>query len=450
MRSQLTWTLLVPVAAAAAASTVHSKESPGAPLLGEISEAWFASKQEFAADPPSNAAIAVPRRQLELHVTGTTARRHQHYRVVTSVFVRGALWRRFTASLCTSLLHPTEEIRKCDEGRGAYSAQLWVVVPRFALDAAGASLRALPTREGLLLAARAELLALDVCAPSFALPAMVRPKACDARAVSPVELMSSQGGLATHVLTNMNPKDWELMGALFVLAARSLPQPFSVMESGNLCGGATVFFALLKKVLCPACTFHSRDPGTSRKRFSKPMNCAEEAARIVGVASDVELANSIGAAVSVDLPVGFVFLDDGKARFANDPLMSYLHEHMMHGSIVLMDDAWQGEPMPHSNGHWGQVQYAHELVLSGDYTGLAFPEVDEGPSGLGFAKSRRWNGTIGSGYVGHAEPIARVRVSLADGEGNALHAAKWVDLPNTTSMRARKGETSSEYWHVVG
>ena len=33
--------------------------------------------------------------------------------------------------------------------------------------------------------------------------------------------------------------DWRAIGTMFVLAAMTLPQPFTIVESGNFCGGTT-------------------------------------------------------------------------------------------------------------------------------------------------------------------------------------------------------------------
>lgn len=160
----------------------------------------------------------------------------------------------------------------------------------------------------------------------------------------------------------------------------------AIVESGNLCGSATIFFALLRRALCPRCPFFSRDPGLSRVLQGDTMTCAQDAVAMAGLASEVQLADTIGAAVHTELPVGFVFLDDGKARYANAPLMSSLDEKMMAGAVVALDDSWQAEPYPHSNGHWGQIVFAQELLLGGAYKGLALPQPELGRWGLGYAK----------------------------------------------------------------
>lgn len=50
----------------------------------------------------------------------------------------------------------------------------------------------------------------------------------------------------------------------FRASLSELPNPFVIIESGNLCGMSTVFLASLKKELCPSCVFLSLDPGSFR------------------------------------------------------------------------------------------------------------------------------------------------------------------------------------------
>lgn len=80
-----------------------------------------------------------------------------------------------------------------------------------------------------------------------------------------------------------------------------------------------------------------------------------------------------GGLAEMELPVGFVWLDDGKCRPANDPLLTRISDRMMLGSVVTMDDAWSMSASCRS--HFGQSSYALEL-LEGDFEVLLFPPID--------------------------------------------------------------------------
>lgn len=84
--------------------------------------------------------------------------------------------------------------------------------------------------------------------------------------------------------------------------------------------------------------------------------------------SQVRLHDGITTALPIEYPVGFVYLDDGKARFYNAPLMAYLRDKLMVGAIVAMDDPWQEEGfhVPSSH-HYGQAMLGHELSSGGDF-----------------------------------------------------------------------------------
>ena len=56
--------------------------------------------------------------------------------------------------------------------------------------------------------------------------------------------------------------------------------------------------------------------------------------RWAGLIDEVELVEDIGGAASFELPVGFVYLDDGKTRFSNDPLLAYAAPRMMLGAVL--------------------------------------------------------------------------------------------------------------------
>ena len=93
----------------------------------------------------------------------------------------------------------------------------------------------------------------------------------------------------------------------------------------------------------------------------------------------------IGGVASFELPLGFLYLDDGKTRFTNDPLLSYAAPRTLIGAVVALDDAWQHERdnPPHSTGgHIGQMTMVHELLGSGDYAPLFLPAPRNGSKAL--------------------------------------------------------------------
>ena len=97
-----------------------------------------------------------------------------------------------------------------------------------------------------------------------------------------------------------------------------------------------MLLALLKRHLCPSCRLLSLDPGGYRRVVGQPHDCAERSLRWAGLMDEVELVEDIGGVASFELPVGFVYLDDGKTRFSNDPLLAYEYAapRMMLGAVL--------------------------------------------------------------------------------------------------------------------
>ena len=89
---------------------------------------------------------------------------------------------------------------------------------------------------------------------------------------SPIDLMRSPT-VRRRSRTDMFADDWLPLGAAYIHAALTLPQPFTMVESGNFCGGATIFFALLKRACCPSCAFVSLDPGGYRAMRRERQAC---------------------------------------------------------------------------------------------------------------------------------------------------------------------------------
>ena len=150
-----------------------------------------------------------------------------------------------------------------------------------------------------------------------------------------------------------------------------------------------------------------------------------------------------------------------KVRFYNDPLLAYLGERMMRGAVVAMDDAWQAEPLPLSQGHFGQVMLVHELVQGGEFEPLAVPPVDHGRYGLGFAPH---NARRRPSWAAHAPPRATLELleQLAAGAPSPFASRKIAvvrrsrarmrppDAPGTDAVRVSlvdgSGDEAAVLW----
>lgn len=212
--------------------------------------------------------------------------------------------------------------------------------------------------------------------------------------------------------------DWRAIGAGFVLAALSLPQPFAIVESGNFCGGTTGMLALLRRELCPRCPYVSLDPGAYRVKRHASIGCHRAALEFAGLSDQVTFVEEPSAALgALEPPVGFMYIDGGKVlaaahdthfiehacdtrvravlesaarlstharrlheragaqvRFSNAPLHAYVEDRLMVGGLIGLDDAWQSWPnAPHAREHVGQSSMVHELVAAGDFEALVVP-----------------------------------------------------------------------------
>ena len=98
-----------------------------------------------------------------------------------------------------------------------------------------------------------------------------------------LQLVVSSPFLRQHVYQQTSGDEWHAIAAAFLAAAGSLPQPFAIVESGNLCGATTIWLALLKRAFCPACPFYSVDPGLYRRRVGQPLSCARDSLEWAGL-----------------------------------------------------------------------------------------------------------------------------------------------------------------------
>ena len=271
-----------------------------------------------------------------LRAAGVTPASHSMYRLSTQLIVHGAFWRSQMHTLCVSTDGANsrlfEELRFCSQEAGPFDAATWIFVPsplpriRSAALTSRGGLLSYTDRLRVLGRAASALAEIDVCAlePSVLSP-HVTSLACRAESAGRVSVPTLMILLTKQkvINTNMLHDDWLPMALAFVNAAMTLPQPYTMVEVGNLCGGATVLFALLKKIFCPACVFLSVDPGDTRPhtpnnrpgRSSQAMEnatCHFETLERVGLGSQVTFVDDFGGAVDPHLPVGFTYLDGGK------------------------------------------------------------------------------------------------------------------------------------------
>jgi len=337
------------------------------------------------------------------------------YHLTETLFVRGALWRSYTQPLCTSLVvagdevaGPQNEARTCVTSlasrSGQFHAAVWVFVPapRPLPRPAAAATTGNPTAAAVV-AWPHDMRGITrflrkPC--KHIVPPLVRKGWRGGWAKQAQDLCNGQPDADLDSLQNLLTSEGvppaarlsrntrQLMkgnlvrvATSFTLAALTLPQPFAMVESGNLCGATTAILALLKLLLCPSCTFMSADPGFFRLVQGSSLECAAQLLAYAGLREQVQLHDSVTTAVPVpDLPVGFVFVDDGKARFYNEPLLSSLSTRLMLGSVIAFDDSWDARPVPFAesrgvNTHMGQALLAIELFEAGDYEPMAVPPL---------------------------------------------------------------------------
>lgn len=427
--------------------------------------------------PASEPERMLRHRQMTLHINGTVHGAIAHANEVSlevSLFIRGARWRTTVHRLCTATQpDPQVEWRECALGEGPFSAALFVLVPgnrpRYRLQRRKAQ-RSLPAlrdatseRSRLLIAAR-ELESINVCAPHLRLSAELLRGLCGGGGggsggrqghgfASPLLLLSGERfGQAVYSQTSVD--EWRAVGAAALLALVTLPRPFALVESGNLCGAMTVLLAILKRQYCPACELHSLDPGSYREVIGQPPDCAERSLAWAGVRDEVRLYSDAGGAVELGgLPVGFIYLDDGKTRFSNEPLLALATPRMLIGGVVAFDDSWQVERLPNAVNHLGQMNMVHELVVAGDFEPLMLPVPRNGSRADIRARSGRRHYALlakaasqaPSPFATHKTSAVRktrswLTASLADSTADAVRvsaigrdgkevAVRWMALP---------------------
>ncbi len=103
------------------------------------------------------------------------------------------------------------------------------------------------------------------------------------------------------------------------------------------------------------------------------MSCAHDQLEWAGLRDEVVLHDGPTTAAQIEWPVGFVYLDDGKSRFWNAPVLAYVRDKLMDGAVVGMDDPWQEEAHWHAKGHFGQMVLATEMARHGGFAPFFVP-----------------------------------------------------------------------------
>ena len=297
----------------------------------------------------------------------------------TEIFVRGASWRSQTYVLCTMLggVQSITEMRPCSRDKpGDYEAETWLFVPEtlpaLSTSEQAVKMRNLESDEARLRFAHDILTELriceDICANGKCLPGT----ACKSRGAAKFFDICASQEIQSVLGANQGCAAWDFLGSSFVVSALTLPQPFHIVEDGNRCGYQTIALALLRRIFCPQCTFTSIDPAFPAPRGNNPQ-CDVDNLRMAGLRDDVRVVwDFSGALPTFDLPVGFVYVDDGKLLRFNDPFLSLIDTRIMVGAMVVFDDAWQ-----ENSGAVGQITTGKWLVEGGFYVPVMVPKAPE-------------------------------------------------------------------------
>ena len=328
--------------------------------------------------------------QGSLLVTGSCKDLHTLALEITLTF-RGALGRRTSEALCR--LTPQADLnlpRTCLIGASGVEvpikATTWFYIPATAPDQPPADLRGRPW-EG----------PWDLTRNGGALPAD------DAAFLANVSRMLE---VLPKEAKQVSRAQYKLIYKLAVNAFSTLPRPFTVVESGNFCGGVTVLLALTVHRFCPACTFITVDPTLQAQHMVEArvdvQSCtAKKTLASLGLLDLATVVEGFGADLPVRGPIGLMYFDDGKIREANAPQFAMLEPYLMDGALVGFDDYAQihcikgpagvGCKENDKSSVKGKVNdhraFIEELVSAGQYAQIASGEME-----INFAAIKRTRG----------------------------------------------------------
>lgn len=307
----------------------------------EIRSAWFA--EEVVLQPPlygfeqlfsPNASEfkGFPTRltssQRVAHVEGSAGNvRHAELSLRQTLYIHGARWRSQVHPLCLAMDHvqgPTYEVRECDRAAsGPFHAAVWV--PLLATKPVTPPPPGPSREQWNRLPSHPSALRRYLNLPCEWLQPLLLQHAGDfghrhqhawrggfadhvrwhcGRQIEtrPKQQLAGGAGPVTLGTLLLNETVRKAMGIFQVnlgnlvlvmmglaMALRDLPHPFTIVESGNLCGGVTMMLGLLKRAVCPQCPFISADPGWYRLVSGHSLSCAADTLRYGGVRNDVTL-----------------------------------------------------------------------------------------------------------------------------------------------------------------
>lgn len=160
-----------------------------------------------------------------------------------------------------------------------------------------------------------------------------------------------------------------------VEAFTTLPLPFTLLESGNLCGASTCWIAAAKKAWCPECPFLSIDPGYNRRDLKADPQCVQKNLAAAGLADQVTVLEKTGQEAPIRGPVGFVFNDDGKLRSIVSPQHALWAPFLMDGAVLGYHDYFFHTNDPDSSetppNHRAHVE---DLLATGNFEALHLPQ----------------------------------------------------------------------------
>jgi len=188
-----------------------------------------------------------------------------------------------------------------------------------------------------------------------------------------VNICTPSGFEKFDVAGRSGPQQFDILAAnnLFsslVTAIQTLPKPFTIIESGHLCGASTCYIASIKKFLCPECPFISIDPGYLGKELGADENCVLKNLQSVNLDSQVKIIKDVGQELKLHGPVGYIFNDDGKYRKIVSVQHSLWNAYLMEGGFQAYHDYYYHtenndaiEATPNHRTH------VHDLINTGEY-----------------------------------------------------------------------------------